>query len=138
MAFTSEKRFGSSRGAQTLITLVLLVGVAVVFVGMREVRKLRTFEGVVVDKDQRLVWRYWSDTGRPDSTRYRHFLILETESGDRIRTRVQHRTYLNAETGDPVEKRAGEVWPQLMTEEAIQAREASQEGMRLLFDAVTN
>lgn len=136
MAFVSHKTFHQSKAFRVLIIVgVLFVSVAV-FLGMREYRRAQTFEGVVVEKDRSLKWRYWSDTTRSDRTRYRHFLVLETDDGELIRTRVRWRTHLNAEIGDPVVKRRGETWPQLMSDEAIERREGSERAMDLMLDAI--
>lgn len=136
--------FGSTAPRRRFTTahLLRIGGLAVVVIalslGWWGYRRSIDFEGAVVEKDRRT---RWSQVFRPtarQSVRYRHYLVLENEQGEQRRLRVRWQTYERAEIGDPAAKRSGQMWARLMTEEAIERREASREGMQMIWDAVTS
>lgn len=129
---------GNRKGRRRLLSVGLIFLVILVFAGSWMYRRNMTFEGVVVEKDQRMRWSYAMRPTAPDSRRYRHYLTLEDETGRQFTTRVTWRTFGRAEVGDPVLKRSGDMWPRLMTEEEVERREASDDALRLIIDAVTD
>lgn len=133
-----QRTYGGNRGRRRLVSVVILILILLVFAGMWQYRRNMTFEGVIVEKDRRMRWSYAARPTAPESRRYRHFVILEDDTGRRFRTQVTYRTYAQAEEGDPILKRRGDWWPRLQTDEAIERRERSAEGLRMMIDAVRN
>jgi len=88
-------------------------------------QKSQQFEGTVVDssKERDLLKTNRRDPGAVENHTF--YLSVKTDAGTVRKVEVEHFTWANAEKGDPVKKSAGERYPKLMTERAVQRRGGS-------------
>lgn len=85
------------------------------------------WEGVIAEKSREYNYRRRAVEPNAGPEYYDHFWHVETSQGEEVIVEVPYGSWRKAEAGDPVVKSAGERWPLLMTEAAIEEREVISE-----------
>jgi hypothetical protein len=106
--------------AVAVVTLAGLVGYEYLYKAPQQ--KRQQYEGTIVgsSKERHLLKTDRRDPGAVENHTF--YLSVKTQAGEVRKVEVDHYTWANAEKGDPVKKSAGERYPKLMTDRAVQRR----------------
>ena len=109
--------------AVAVVTLGALTGYEYLYKAPQQ--KSQQYEGTIVGSstERDLLKTDRHDPGSVDNHTF--YLSVKTQAGTVRQVEVDHYTWANAEKGDPVKKSAGERYPKLMTDRAVQRRGGS-------------
>lgn len=100
----------SSKATRSVLVVVAVVIAIGWYFADAALDKSEAYEGVVAEKIARTRWGKWFQT--TGTTKYKHYLVIESDSGERFTERVPRFVYTRFEEGDRVVKVKGERYPQ--------------------------